>query len=155
MISHSTQVPNDILDEHLPHLKPSEVLVLLIIVRQTLGWVNKNGKRKVRDWISQRQFIRKTGLSARTISRSIDRLIAKGMVRATDYRRTPLTNAHQRKGRTRIYYQYLSQKNTAKNTLLNTQKLPTTKLTLTKNTQGVEKLSDWERYQQIKRSEYG
>lgn len=156
MLRNSTQVPNHLLDKQLPLLKPSEILVLLVIVRQTYGWVLPNGKRKSRDWISQKLFVQKTGLSRRTISRSIDSLIQKEIIKATDYKGQLLSKSYQRKGRSRVYFQYLLKSKKAKTNVSNEQNVLTTKLTLTKNNQGVEKLSDWKRYQQIKdNSEYG
>lgn len=155
MIKHSTQVPNSIFDVYLKRLKPSEVLVLLIVIRQTLGWLDSKGKRKIRDWISQKQFVSKTGLSARTISRSIDGLIEKKLILATDLDYTPLRTSNQRKGKSRIYYEFLFKKAKDKNTFSNRQNLPNTKLTITKRSQGITKLTDWERFQQIKsRDEY-
>ncbi len=156
MLKHSTQVPNAIFDVYIKRLKPSEVLVLLVIVRQTLGWLDLQGKRKTRDWISQKQFVIKTGLSARTISRSIDSLIEKRLILATDFAYSPLKTSKQRKGKSRIYYEYLFNKFKDKNTSSNVQNLPNTKLTITKKGQGITKLTDWERFQQIKsRDEYG
>jgi len=156
MLRNSTQIPNTILDNHIRYLKPSEILVLLVIVRQTLGWVTSNGKRKTRDWISQKLFVKKTGLSPRTVSRCVDTLIAKDIIKATDFSGEPLTTSHQRKGKSRIYYQYLFDSKHAKTNTLSRQKLPNTKLTLTKEKQGIHKLSDWERFQQIKgNNDYG
>jgi len=155
MLKHSTQVPNAIFDVYIKRLKPSEVLVLLVVVRQTLGWLDLQGKRKIRDWISQKQFVTKTGLSARTISRSIDSLIEKRLILATDFAYNPLQTSKQRKGKSRIYYEYLFNKSKDKNILSNVQNLPNTKLTITKKKQGTTKLTDWERFQQIKsRDEY-
>jgi hypothetical protein len=64
----TTQVPN-IFFKLIPTLKLSEAIIILIIIRQTLGWYNpRTKKRKVNDWISYRQFRKKTGLSIKTIS---------------------------------------------------------------------------------------
>ena len=57
LIPNTTQVPNVLLDEIIPKLKPGAVRVLLAIVRLTYGW----GKQSDRIGISQLQ--RNTGLS--------------------------------------------------------------------------------------------
>jgi hypothetical protein len=53
MIKNSTMVPNVILDHYLSSLTAAELKVLLVIVRQTVGWADKcTGKRKIRDRFS-------------------------------------------------------------------------------------------------------
>ncbi|MFC2108523.1 hypothetical protein ACFLS5_03585 [Candidatus Bipolaricaulota bacterium] len=49
----STQVPNEIFDDIMPGLDDTELRVLLVINRQTLGWVENKctGARKLFDWI--------------------------------------------------------------------------------------------------------
>jgi len=51
-------------------LKSAELKVLLVIIRQTLGWADKQEAtgRKDRDWIASRQLQEKTGASRRAIS---------------------------------------------------------------------------------------
>lgn len=53
VIPNTTQVPNVILDEWMPKLKDIELRVLLVVVRQTLGWLEnaETGTRKEKDWI--------------------------------------------------------------------------------------------------------
>lgn len=67
-ISNTTPIPNFVLDVSLPTLKPVELKVLLVILRQTHGW------QKQADWISMRQFCQKTGCSRRAISTAIQSL---------------------------------------------------------------------------------
>ena len=54
IIPNTTQVPNFVLDELLPTLSDVELRIVLIVTRQTLGWVEdkETGRRKDRDWIS-------------------------------------------------------------------------------------------------------
>ena len=60
----TTQVPNILFDLHLPSLTESELKILLIIIRQTYGWIDRyTGKRKLQDRISHSQFITKSGLT--------------------------------------------------------------------------------------------
>ncbi len=59
-------VPNRLVDEVLPTLKDTELRVLLIVLRQTLGWREGSDTRarwryKRRDWISHSQMVRRTG----------------------------------------------------------------------------------------------
>ena len=84
MYQQTTQVPNVIFDTHLSFLTESELKLLLIIIRQTFGWFDKTtGRRKTRDRISHGQFIKKTGLSRRVISKALKSLIEKGLVTVT------------------------------------------------------------------------
>lgn len=42
----TTMIPNIILDSYLKTLSGKELKVLVVIIRQTLGWVDKKGNRK-------------------------------------------------------------------------------------------------------------
>jgi len=162
----TTQVPNIIFDTYFPQLKPSEVVILLIIIRQTLGWYDpKTKKRKLRDWISYRQFKNKTGLSIKTISLAIKYLIAQKIIKATDRNGNELSTSPMRKGKVGIFYQCLlvdRQKGTrpyVKKSIEPRYILPITKLkklTLQKDEKKTEKkLSDYERIAEIlKRKNY-
>jgi hypothetical protein len=103
----NTPVPNVLFDLLLKDLKASELKILLIIIRQTLGWVDKKekGGRKSRDWISTSQLERKTGLSRRAISCGLALLVQRGLIRVTDHRGFPLHEAKERKGKIRLYYE--------------------------------------------------
>lgn len=159
----TTMMPNKVFTL-FPELKPSTVIVLLIIIRQTLGWYDpKTKKRKVRDWISYKQFKKKTGLSVKTISQSIQFLINKKYIKATDYNGNELSTSELRKGKTRIYYQCLlvdrqkSKLTYVKKYREHRNNLPITKLTPTKLTQQKvdRKISDFERISEIlKRKKY-
>lgn len=152
-MKHTTQVPNELFDTHLKHLTPSELKLILIILRQTYGWINKaTGTRKTRDRISHSQFITKTGLSRRVISKALSSLQSKNLIAITNHQGNPLTSSEERKGKTCLYYSYSTcaspnsilrtkrqnpvQKNTYNKT--NTTKETTSKLT--KNP--VQKVSD-------------
>ena len=153
----TTMIPNKVFSL-IPQLKPSSVIILLIIIRQTLGWYDqKTKKRKVRDWISYKQFNKKTDLSIKTISQSINILIERKLIKATDYYGNELSSSKLRKGKVRIYYQCLlvdRQKSNVpyvkkypehrKN--LHITKLTPTKLTLQKRN---KKIYDFERISEI------
>jgi hypothetical protein len=58
-------VPAFYLDRAMPVLTDTELRVLLVVIRQTLGWAagGQAGNRKERDWISLRQFERSSSLA--------------------------------------------------------------------------------------------
>jgi len=105
----TTQVPNEVFDVHLSQLSFSELKILLYIIRQTYGWITKNGKRKQRDRITYGQFMSKTGLSRRIISETVQSLIVKHLIKVTDYKGNILHEASRRKGKVGIYYAPLLQ----------------------------------------------
>ena len=69
-----TQVPNEFFDEMIPNLKEGELRILLVIMRQTLGW------KKERDRISLSQIAKKTGMERKSVCRSLKSLIELGLV---------------------------------------------------------------------------
>ena len=100
-----TRTPNILFDQLLRELNNSELKILLVIIRQTYGWIyNKTNGRKERDRISHSQFILKTGLSRRIISETIKSLSQKNLIEITDSSGNSLINASERKGQYRIYY---------------------------------------------------
>lgn len=102
-----TFVPNVLFDTLLPRLNPAELKVLLIIIRQTLGYVarNKSGKqRKQRDWISIAQFTVKTGLSRMAVSNALTSLQQKNVINITDYHTNALYTSKERRTCPRIFY---------------------------------------------------
>lgn len=76
-IDNSTRVPNHILDIFLGTLKEVELKVLLVIVRQTIGW------NKPSDWIATSQLCRKTGACKKAVLKAAKALAAQGLVRTT------------------------------------------------------------------------
>lgn len=101
----TTQVPNFVLDKWLKILNRSEILILLIIVRQTIGWFNSyTGKRKEMDRISQSQFVLKTGLTARMVSKSLNSLLEKKLIAVYDKNHVELQTAIERKGKYILLY---------------------------------------------------
>ena len=154
----TTMVPNTVF-EKLQTLSEKELKVLLVVLRQTIGWIDKNGKRKSRDWISHRYFIMKTGLSRKSISQAISLLIKKGYIKAESETNGNLEHSSTRKGRMRIYYSCMLfskvELTTTKGKNVLTTKLTDTKLnpqTKVKSTQPL-RLTDLQRYQQILRSQ--
>ena len=100
----TTQVSNHIFDQLLPELNFSELKLLLLIIRQTMGWITKSGHRKQRDRINYAWFEKRSGLSRRVISTSIQSLISKQLIEVTDYHYNILNSPVLRKGKVGIYY---------------------------------------------------
>lgn len=156
----TTQVSNSLFDKYLAVLKPSEVLVLLVIIRQTIGWYNpKTKQRKYRDWISSKQFQKKTGLSNKAVSKAIHTLINKKLIEATNRKKDMLDTPQKRKGNPCTFYRcLLYEKQTYEQKTLDPMykvhitKLTDTKLKKEKNGKnGIRRLGDTERYREIQK----
>ncbi len=75
-----TAIPNTLIDEVMPKLKDTEWRLLCVVARQTLGWVDKDGRRKQRDWMSQSQLIAKTGRNSAALSAALDVLVRENLI---------------------------------------------------------------------------
>ncbi len=75
----TTALPNALFDALLPTLGDTELRVLLVVARSTLGWKQGTG-RKERDWLSHRQLQKRTGRSGAPVSRAIDSLVRRGLL---------------------------------------------------------------------------
>jgi biotin operon repressor len=102
----TTPVPNVIFDVYLKDLSSAELKVLLVVIRQTLGWADRRGMygRKETDWISGSQLRQKTGSSKRAITSAIDLLVRRRIIEVEDDRGHTLNHPLERKGKTRLYY---------------------------------------------------
>lgn len=94
----TTPVPNILFDAHLGELKIAELKVLLVIIRQTLGW------KKSCDWISASQLIQKTNCSQRAIVSAIQKLLEKDLIVVMDENGNFLNSPEQRKGKKQLFY---------------------------------------------------
>lgn len=104
-LHNTTPVPNEFF-EHIPSLTHAEIRVLLLVLRQTVGWIDsKTGKRKVKDKLSYEYIIKKTGLYRTIISPTIQDLIEKQLLQVTDLKGTVLHHAYQRRGKSLLFYQ--------------------------------------------------
>lgn len=104
----TTPVPNDLLDVVMPGLRDTELRVLLVVVRQTLGWqVGADPKRrKERDWLTQSQLMRRTGRASGAVSRAVDALVRGGLIDVLDRAGLPVrTPAERRRHLGHLYYQ--------------------------------------------------
>lgn len=102
---HHTNVPNNFFDEYLKNLGYAELKVLLVIIRQTYGWKDKKtGGYKRWDWISQRFFVRKTGLSARAVSTAISKLMYKRLILVKNEKDRLLFHEIERQRASKLYF---------------------------------------------------
>jgi phage replication O-like protein O len=108
----TTPVPNAVLDAYLMNLKYAELKVLLVVIRQTYGWVHPKNpkKRKEFDRITIETFVKKTGCSRRAVSDAIDSLIKEHLIDVLDYDGNCLMAPSHRKGKSFLYYKPKLQK---------------------------------------------
>ena len=102
----TTPVPNKLFDSTLKNLQGAELKVLLVIIRQTLGWEDRRTVRgrKEKDWISSSQLVEKTGCSKRAISKAIDSLVNKLLINVYDWGGNELRTSDMRKGKQQLFY---------------------------------------------------
>ncbi len=103
----TTPVPVALIDRVMPTLRDTELRVLLVVVRQTLGWqVGKDPYlRKERDWLTQSQLMRRTGRASGAVARAVDGLVRRGLIDVLDGGERPLrTPAERRRCLGRLYY---------------------------------------------------
>jgi biotin operon repressor len=100
-------IPLVYVDELMPTLTDAQLRVLLIVIRQTLGWVDRDSitGRKERDWITQSQLRQKTGKSRDSISLAIASLVERGLLKVEDRHGKPLDSPRSRQNnRDRLYF---------------------------------------------------
>ena len=94
-------IPNRLFDEVLPELTDTELRVLLIVMRSTLGWREGSDdgtwRFKRRDWITHRQLIRRTGRSSASVSSAIQSLIDASLIVVEDASGKQLMSALERR----------------------------------------------------------
>ncbi len=105
-MSGTTPVPNVLFDIFLKELKSAELKVLLVIIRQTLGWSDRNSTRgrKEMDWISSGQLRTKTGSSRRAISSAIEVLVSKELIVVLDGYGNLLNDPLKRQGKPKLFF---------------------------------------------------
>jgi phage replication O-like protein O len=70
----TTAVPNHILDDSLSMLKEVELKVLLVVIRQTIGW------NKDQDWIATSQLCTKTGACRKAVLVAVKNLCKRNLI---------------------------------------------------------------------------
>ncbi|MFA6922902.1 MAG: hypothetical protein WC223_01490 [Bacteroidales bacterium] len=105
-IKSTTPVPNAVFDFYLKDLKVAELKVLLIVIRQTLGWEDKKTKseRKELDWISNNQLAMKTGCSLRAINDALSILSKKNLIAVLSNSGELLDTPEKRRGQQKLFY---------------------------------------------------
>lgn len=106
MLPNSTQVPNCFFDVFLAKLGQKELKILLVITRQTLGWIEDSNtkRRKEKDWIATSQMELKTGLSKKAISLAISSLVAQDLIEVFDKTGKQCNLPSDRKGKLKLFY---------------------------------------------------
>ena len=100
-------VPAACFDVLMPALTDTEWRILCVVLRQTLGWVDRENLtgRKERDWITQSQFQHRTGKSRDALSRGVQGLVAKGLLLVENEVGEPMETPRKRqRARERLYY---------------------------------------------------
>lgn len=102
----TTQTPNSLFDIHLRALSESQLKVLLIIIRRTLGYMSKKytGRRVEKAWITQRLFTMLTGLSARAVSEAIEELSKKRIIQVYNESGREVFTSKERQLSAKLYF---------------------------------------------------
>lgn len=91
--------PARLLDQAMPRLSDTEWRLLCVVVRQTLGWYDKEtGGRKDKDWLTQSQLVARTGRSGRAVSESVAALTAQQMIQVLSDGGEALLTPEERRG---------------------------------------------------------
>jgi hypothetical protein len=64
----------------MPLIKDTELRVLLLVARQTVGRSNQMGQKREADWLAHSQIKTRTGRASEAISTAIDTLVQKGLL---------------------------------------------------------------------------
>ena len=100
------QLPCAVIDEILPTLRDTELRLLLVVLRQTWGWRNPDGKSKERDWLSHLQLKERTGRASEAVCAAIDVLVKRGLVTVQNEQGETLGETHKRQRvHGRLYFQ--------------------------------------------------
>jgi len=142
----TTMTPNTLYQE-LKFLSEKELKILLVVIRQTAGWIDPiTKKRKERDFISHRFFISATGLTSKSVSSGLSLLLDKEFIAIETHAGKRIYSEKERQKEKSV-------KSTAPTqSILRSTKLTPTKLKkppLQKVKQQTQKLTDLERYHQI------
>ena len=112
----TTAVPNVLLDKVMPTLRDTEFRILMVVVRQTLGWQDgpDPAKRKEKDWLTQSQLMRRTGRASGAVSHAVDALVRARIIDVLDLWGRPLaTPAERRRHLGHLYYRLHEGRETA------------------------------------------
>lgn len=104
-LPNTTQTPNILFNGIMKEMSDTELRVVLVVIRATLGWIadSKTGMRKTEDWISHSQLKKKTGRESGAISQAIDSCIRKQWIEARDKNGNVLDTKIKRRGKNIFY----------------------------------------------------
>ncbi len=102
----TTPVPNHLLDQEMPSLRDTELRVLLVVTRRTLGFRSAEGiGRKERDWLTHSYLKKATGRAGASVSAAIESLVKQGLITVTDSTGRPISEKGARRlFRGRLYF---------------------------------------------------
>lgn len=93
----------------MPTLKDTEWRLLCVLVRQTRGWANEHGERKTWDWVTQKQFQKRTGRNTGALSKALDVLVKRGLVMVQNGKgQALLTPQERRRANSPLFYSLTS-----------------------------------------------
>jgi len=99
------RLPTAFVDSILPGLSDTAGRVLLVVLRQTHGWKDRDGNAKKSDWITSKQMCRRVGRQREAVSGGIDILVRRGLLLVTDITGRPLsTPSDRRRCRGKLLY---------------------------------------------------
>ncbi len=79
-----TQIPNNLFNGEMKKMRDTELRIVLIVMRKTLGWIESPGtkKRKKEDWIAFGQLTKFSGRTRKAISAAIDTCVKNKWIEA-------------------------------------------------------------------------
>lgn len=104
-IPNTTQTPNIIFNGLMKEMTDTELRLVFVVTRATLGWVldKETGMRKEQDWISHSQLKQKTGRESGAISKAIDVCVKRQWIEARDKDGNILDTKAKRRGKNIFY----------------------------------------------------
>ena len=94
-------LPVRLTDEIMPRLKDTELRVMLVVFRQTWGFLadpdDRSRGHKRRDWLSHRQLCRRTGRGSDAVSAAVASLTIAGLIVVEDASGTPMPTPEERR----------------------------------------------------------
>ena len=104
-IPNTTPTPNWLYNGEMKKMSDTELRVVLIITRHTLGWIEnkETGMRKQEDWISHTKLINISGKSSPAISKAVNNCVEHGWIETRDKNGNLLLTSNERRRR-RVFY---------------------------------------------------
>ncbi len=98
-LPNTTQIPNALFDQEMIKMKDTELRVVLIVARKTLGWLIdiETGMRKRDDWISKSQLVKFSGRSNKSLASALTKCISQDWIEARDISGNLLDTATKRR----------------------------------------------------------